>query len=54
VTWKEAYWRLFHLFKQWLKLQAPRDDISGLRYYDKYAKWIREEIDQLTMVLPKE
>ena len=54
MTWKDAYWRLFHILKQWLILQGARDDVSGRRNYDNFYKGFREDLDQLTMQLPKE
>ena len=54
MTWKQAFWRLFHIYKNWLIEQGPRDEVSGRRDYDKHYKPMREEIDQLFLQIPKE
>jgi len=53
MSWEQAFWRLFHIMRDWMSIQGPRDDVSGLRNYDKFYKSFREQIDQLVMVLPK-
>ena len=54
MNYKDAFWALFHILKDWMGVMGPRDDVSGLRSYDKFHKAFRERIDQLVMGLPKD
>ena len=54
LNYKDAFWALFHIMKDWIQLMGPRDEISGLRNYDKYFAAFRQQIDELVTKLPKE
>lgn len=54
MTWKEAFWNLFHLFKNWLSMMEAREDVLNRRKYDGAYAGLREDIDRLVSQLPKE
>ncbi len=54
MTWKEAFWALFHIFKNWLVMMEAREDVQGRRKYDGAYASTRDEVDRIVTKLPKE
>lgn len=54
MTWKDAFWKLFHLLKNWLAMMEAREEVHGRRKYDGAYAGFREDIDRLVTQLPKE
>jgi hypothetical protein len=54
MTWKQAFWKLFHYFKDWLTTMEAREEVQGRRKYDGAYAGLREDIDRLVNELPKE
>jgi len=54
MTWKQAFWDLFHLLKQMVLLMEAAEERQGRRKYDGWFKSFREQIDSLVNKLPKE
>lgn len=54
-TYKEAFWKLFHINAEiMLALTANSDNSEGRRKYDGFIKHKSEQIDAIMLDLPKE